>query len=87
MNLYEPIRTAQFLKHTKKIKKTSNLGVRLKRKIEKILANPHHYKPLRNVLKNRCRTHIDSFVLIFEVNETEKTITFHSFEHHDDSYK
>ncbi|MCH8157188.1 MAG: type II toxin-antitoxin system RelE/ParE family toxin, partial [Nitrospinae bacterium] len=45
-----------------------------------------HYKPLRNVLKNRRRTHIGSHVLIFEIREEEKTVLFHSLKHHDDAY-
>ncbi|MEE9259155.1 MAG: type II toxin-antitoxin system RelE/ParE family toxin [Nitrospinaceae bacterium] len=74
-------------KHIKKIRSSHDLKKRLKTKMREILADPHHYKPLRNVLKNHFRTHIGSYVLIFEVQEMEKTVVFHSFLHHDEAYK
>jgi len=55
--------------------------------MNEIVANPFHYKPLRNVLKNKRRVKIGSFVLIFEIDETNKLIRFHSLKHHDYSYK
>ena len=75
------------LKGLKMLKRKPDLQKRLDRKIIEILSDPYHYKPLRNVLKNRRRTHIGSFVLVFEINEEEKTIIFHSFDHHNDVYK
>jgi len=48
--------------------------------------NPHHYKPLRNVLKNKRRVHIGNFVLIFEILEEDKIVVFHTFKHHDEAY-
>ncbi len=59
----------------------------LNNNIEEILQNPHHYKPLRNNLKNKKRIQIGSYVLIFEINEEEKIITFLKFKHHDDVYE
>ncbi|MEW6238689.1 MAG: type II toxin-antitoxin system RelE/ParE family toxin [Candidatus Omnitrophota bacterium] len=59
---------------------------RLKSKISEISKNPYHYKPLRYPLNNRRRTHLGSFVLIFEIDDEEKAIVFHSFRHHDDVY-
>lgn len=79
--------THDFIKDLKKIKFSFDLQKKLENKIEKIIENPYHYKPLRNVLKNRCRTHIGSYVLIFEINEAYKIIIFHSFRHHDEAYK
>ncbi len=39
------------------------------KKIEEIVKNPHHYKPLRHDLKNIRRVHIrKSFVLVFTVD-------------------
>ncbi len=47
------------------------------KKIEDIVENPHHYKPLRYDLKGRRRVHIEkSFVLTFRIDEDEKKVTF-----------
>ncbi|MGV8169540.1 MAG: type II toxin-antitoxin system RelE family toxin [Candidatus Nanoarchaeia archaeon] len=57
-------------------------------KIEEISENPNHYKPLRGNLKGIRRVHIDSsFVLIFEINEQNKTILVLDYAHHDEIYK
>lgn len=61
--------------------------LRVEKKVEEILESPYHYKPLRNIYKNRRRTDIGSFVLIFEVVENEKAVYFQSFLHHDEAYK
>jgi YafQ family addiction module toxin component len=79
--------THDFIKDLKKIKFNFGLQKRLGNKIEEIIENPNHYKPLRNVLKNRRRAHIGNYVLIFEINERDKAIIFHSFRHHDEAYK
>ena len=78
--------TDGFKKDLKKLRKNKELQGRLKRKIKEIQKDPFHYKPLRNVLKNRRRVHIGSFVLIFEVHEEQKKIIFHSLDYHDDAY-
>ncbi|MDW7732250.1 MAG: type II toxin-antitoxin system RelE/ParE family toxin [Methanolobus sp.] len=49
--------------------------------------NPECGKPLRNVPKGYRRVHIGSFVLIYEVDDTDNTITLLSFIHHDKAYK
>lgn len=57
------------------------------KKIEEILQNPQHYKPLRYSMKGLRRVHIQkSFVLIFEIVEQEKIVKFVGFEHHDRAY-
>ncbi|MBF0475077.1 MAG: type II toxin-antitoxin system RelE/ParE family toxin [Deltaproteobacteria bacterium] len=68
------------------VRKKRELIVRLNKKIDEILENPHHYKTLRNVLKNRCRVHIGSFVLIFEIDKENRIVVFNSFKHHDEDY-
>lgn len=57
----------------------------LKKRIEKILAEPERGKPLRNVLRNYRRVHIDSFVLIYEISGQEVRLL--DFDHHDRIYK
>lgn len=51
----------------------------------KIINNPLIGKPLRNVLKNYRRIHIDSFVLLYKITEDE--IIFIDYDHHDKIYK
>ncbi len=55
------------------------------RKILQITDNPEIGKPLRNVLKGKRRVHTGHFVLIYEVDEKEKKISFLDFEHHDNA--
>ncbi|MFQ5717281.1 MAG: type II toxin-antitoxin system RelE/ParE family toxin [Nitrospinales bacterium] len=84
---YERLYLAQFEKDIKKIKANPDLRRRLQNKVEEILKNPYHYKPLRNVLKNKRRTHVGNYVLIFEVQKNKNVVVFHSFQHHDTAYK
>ncbi|KMP11770.1 hypothetical protein UR09_02395 [Candidatus Nitromaritima sp. SCGC AAA799-A02] len=87
MNKFGSDFTSEFEKHLKKIRSDINLQKRLREKIEEILVDPFHYKPLRNVLKNKRRTHIGSYVLIFEIRQKENVVVFHSFLHHDRAYQ
>ena len=58
------------------------------KKIEEIIQNPYHYKPLKYDLAGERRAHImKSFVLKFEIDENIKTISFIFFGHHDEAYK
>ena len=68
-------------------KKDPLLILRIDKKINEILQNPHHYKPLRNDLKNTRRVQIGSYVLIFEIDEKKKIVTFLRFKHHDEIYE
>jgi YafQ family addiction module toxin component len=57
------------------------------RKVEEILSNPYHYKPLRGDLHGARRVHIDkSFVLIYEIDEPRKTVKLLDYDHHDAIY-
>ncbi|MBF0608012.1 MAG: type II toxin-antitoxin system RelE/ParE family toxin [Candidatus Magnetobacterium sp. LHC-1] len=85
--MYKADVSERFLKDLKRIKTKFNLQERLEEKIEKILENPYHYKPLRNALKSKRRSHIGSYVLIFEIRQEEHTVVFHSFQHHNEAYK
>ena len=69
-------------------KKNPVLEKALKNKMDEILKNPGHYKPLRNDLAGERRVHImKSFVLKFEIDESVRTVTFIFFGHHDEAYK
>jgi len=86
MNKFKAQLADSFKKDLRQIKKNFDLIIRCNNKIKEILENPYHYKPLRNVLKNKRRVHIGSFVLIFEIKEEDNIIIFHSFGHHDEAY-
>lgn len=84
--MYQSEFTKEFLKILKKLKnKDKALFDRLELKIEEILENPDHYKPLRNELKGLRRAHIRSFVITFQIRES--TVIFISFKHHDHAYE
>ena len=56
-------------------------------KIQQITDNPYHFKPLRGDMHGTRRVHIDkSFVLTYEIIESEKAIRILDFEHHDKIY-
>ena len=56
-------------------------------KIQQILENPYHFKPLRGDMHGARRVHIDkSFVLTYEIIETEKAVRILDYEHHDKIY-
>jgi len=60
----------------------------LEKKMNEIIQNPYHYKPLKHELAGERRVHImKSFVLKYEVNELAKTVVFVFFGHHDEAYK
>ncbi len=57
------------------------------RKIEQIVENPYHFKPLRGDMKGARRVHIDkSFVLIYEIDEENKLVRLLDYDHHDNIY-
>ncbi len=52
-----------------------------------ILENPHRFKPLTANMRNKYRVHIyGSFVLVYEVYETEKAVELWDYDHHDNIY-
>ena len=68
-------------------KKNSLLEKTIERKINEIIRNPHHYKPLRGILAGERRVHVlKSFVLKFTIDEPNKKIIFIFFGHHDKAY-
>jgi YafQ family addiction module toxin component len=54
--------------------------------IEEVInsSDPHHYKNLRNIMKEYKRVHIGHFVLIFRV--VGEKIYFEDYDHHDKIY-
>jgi len=57
------------------------------KKIDQILKNPFHFKPLRGDMHGARRVHIDkSFVLIYEIEEERKKVRILDYDHHDKIY-
>ncbi len=74
----------EFLKLAKKNRKQLEI---IQNKIEEILENPQHYKPLRGDMHGARRVHIDkSFVLTFEIDETNNKVRLLDYDHHDRIY-
>ena len=60
----------------------------VREKIKEIIKKPYRYKPLRYNLKGSRRVHLEkSFVLVFEIDEAEKTVRFLDMGHHDEIYR
>ena len=75
----------KFKRLSKKDKETLRI---INRKVRDILEDPHRFKPLRRPMQNKRRVHVaGSFVLVYEIDEKQKTVTLLDFDHHDNIYK
>lgn len=55
--------------------------------MNEIIENPFRYKRLHKAKKGLFRVHIDrSFVLVFLIDEINKSVLFLDFDHHDKIY-
>lgn len=66
-----------------------NAGFRtaVDKKVDQILQDPLHYKPLRAPLQGVRRAHVaGSFVLLFEPIERSSIVRFMRLAHHDEAY-
>lgn len=61
------------------------LHSRLAKEVRKVLRDPEIGKPLRYSLKFYRRTHVGSFVLLYEI--IGRGVRFLDFDHHDRIYK
>jgi len=70
-------------------KKDKQLYEQVLRKIDEVIASYDidHYKNLRHDMKDRKRTSIGHFVLVFKFVKEENKIIFVDFNHHDNIYK
>ena len=70
-----------FSKLAKKNKKQLEI---IHKKIQQILENPYHFKPLRGDMHGARRVHIDtSFVLTYEIDEVNQIVQLLDYDHHD----
>lgn len=58
----------------------------INKKIQQIVTDPYQFKPLKHPLEGFRRTHIGSFVLIYEVVENLKKVRVLKYKHHDLAY-
>lgn len=59
----------------------------IENKVREIRENPYHYKPLGAPMQNMRRVHImGSFVLVYSIDESRKTVVLHKFAYHDEAY-
>lgn len=83
---YKLVISLEFERVLKSLKKRKpTLLKNLEKQIVKIIREPIVGKPLRNVLRNYRRVHVDSFVLIYEIYNNEVRLI--DFDHHDKIYK
>lgn len=69
-------------------KKDKTQLMAVNKKIEQLKQNPYIGKPLHFPLQNLRRVHVySSFVLVYDFQEKEKTITIRDYDHHDNIYK
>ncbi len=59
----------------------------ISKKIIEIRENPYHFKPLRSPMQSYRRVHIGNFVLIYSIDEINKTVIIERYKHHDEAYK
>ena len=74
-----------FYKLSKKVKNSLEI---INNKIIHILENPYQFKPLRNEMAGMRRVHIGkSFVLTYEILESQKIVRLLDYDHHDNIFK
>jgi len=87
--MYSFERSEEFDKILKKLMKRDKIRYESAiKKIGEVCQTPQHYKNLQHDLKEFKRVHIDSsFVIVFKVDENNKTVRFEDLDHHDVIYK
>ena len=86
--MYSPALLPSLLRKLRKLSRKDRARYEtVKAKIDEIVRNPHHYKPLGNVMAGERRVHFGSFVLTFSVDEKTQIILFIDFDHHDKIYR
>jgi len=81
------IKPPAYAKFRKLEKRDKALLTAISKKVQQILENPHHFKPLRGDMHGARRVHIEGcFVLIYEIDEPGKTVRLLDYGHHDEIY-
>lgn len=89
--MYDIYTKPSFEKDIKKIKdnqQKENIKKKIQEISKKVENNPNHYKNLHKPLQGYKRVHINKhFVMVFKINEDNRTVTFYCYKHHDSVYK
>ena len=56
-------------------------------KLDEVRENPHRFKNLRAPLQHLRRVHIESFVLVYSIDEEQKAVVVEDYDHHDRIYR
>lgn len=69
-------------------KSYNNVLTKIKQIATTLEFKPKHYKNLKSPMQEYKRAHVNThFVIIFKVDETNKTVTLFNYKHHDFIYK
>lgn len=69
-------------------KKNQTRLEKIHKKVQQILENPQHFKPLHAPMQGLRRVHVDSsFVLTYSTDEKRKTVILEDVDHHDTVYR
>ncbi|OIO24601.1 hypothetical protein AUJ14_05710 [Candidatus Micrarchaeota archaeon CG1_02_55_22] len=69
-------------------KKNNVAFVAVGKKVNQVLENPYRFKPLKAPLQGLWRVHIDSsFILLYSIDESRKTVVVQNYAHHDEAYR
>lgn len=73
--------------HRKSCRRSAGFRRAVDAKIEQILQNPMHFKPLRARMRGLRRVHVGgSYVLVLEPDESRSAVRFLRLAHHDEAY-
>jgi YafQ family addiction module toxin component len=59
----------------------------INKKVLEIRENPSRFKPLSSIMKGLGRVHFGSFVLVYSIDEKNKTVILEDYDHHDNIYR
>jgi YafQ family addiction module toxin component len=86
--MYSIVNTARIDSIFKKMSGKNPVQLKaIAKKLEEVVENPHRFKPLSNVLKGLRRVHFGNFVLVYSIDEKNKTVILEDFDHHDKIYR
>ena len=86
--MYRDLYSKEITKKLAKLKKKDPVEYsQVRKKMDSILADPaHNYKFLTHDMKGLNRVHLGHFVLVFKIDNQNKTISFEDYDHHDNIY-
>ncbi len=70
----------------KLMKKDKEQLQRINKKIEQIIEDPYRFKPMRFPLDGCRRVQVGPYVILYEIDEANSTVTILDYDHHDNIY-